>query len=101
MGGVGMGTIDLRTGAPDRARIVLRQALERERRLVADGISRTREKVTGLIEKTGIDPDALRMGRVPHPEDRDMELLELEGEMELLTALEEQLRVLEELEICP
>ena len=96
-----MGTIELRTAAPERARTILRQALERERRLIADGISRTREKVTGLIEKTGVDPDGLRMGRVPHPEDRDMELLELEGEMAILTALEEQLRVLDELQICP
>lgn len=96
-----MGTIELRSGAPDRARAFLRHAIERERRLIADGIARTRERVEALAAKTGADPAALPAGRVPHPEAQDMDLLELEGEVEMLAALEEQLKVLEGLEICP
>ncbi len=96
-----MGTLELRSETPDRARAILQQAIERERRLISDGILRTRERVTALAAKTGADVDDLRAGRMSHPDNQDMELLELEGEVELLTALEEQLRVIEGLEICP
>ena len=96
-----MGTLELRSEAPDRAKALLQQAIERERRLIADGVARTREKIAALAARGGIDLDSLRAGRVPHPESQDMELLELEGEMELLATLEDQLRLIERLEICP
>ncbi len=96
-----MGTLEVRTEALDQARVLLQQAIGRERRLIADAVSRTREKVRALAEKTGVDLEALRAGKVPHPEAKDMELLELEGEIELSARLEEQLRVIDGLEICP
>ncbi len=96
-----MGTLEFRTGAPDKARVLLQHAISRERRLIVDGISRTREKVTTLAAKTGADVDALRSGLLPRSDDQDMELLELEGEIELLGILEEQLRIIDGLEACP
>jgi hypothetical protein len=96
-----MGTLEFRTGAPDKARVFLQQAIGRERRLVVDGIGRTREKVAALVTKTGADVVALRSGLVPRSDHQDMELLELEGEIELLAELEENLRVIDGLEICP
>jgi len=96
-----MATIELRTSAPDKTRSLLRHALERERRLLEDAALRTRSKVNELVSKTGADLDALRAGLLPHPEQQDMELLELEGELELLRSIEEELRILESLEICP
>mgnify|MGYP001599005801 CR=1 FL=1 len=96
-----MAIIKLRTTAPDKARPLIHQALERERELVRDVATRTRQKVTQLASKTGADLHALEAGLVPHPEDQDMELLELEGEVELLKRLEEELRILETIEICP
>jgi hypothetical protein len=96
-----MGTLELRSEAPDRARELVRQAIERERRLIADGIGRTRERIVALAGKTGIDLQALQAGQVFHPEARDMELLELEGEIEILALLEEQFRVVDGLQICP
>ncbi len=96
-----MGTLEVRSEAPDRAKAFLRQAIERERRLIADGVTRTREKIAALVARTGVDVDAVRAGGVPHPESRDMDILELEGEIELLAAQEEQLRVINGLEICP
>ena len=96
-----MASIELRTAAPDKARLLLRQALERERRLLCDAAARTRQKANALASQTGVGIDALWAGLLPHPEGQDMDLLELEGELELLKHIEEELRILETLEICP
>ena len=96
-----MATIEVRTTAPDKARSLLQQALDRERRLLLDAATRTRQKAEELALKTGADVDALQAGMFPHPEEQDMNLLELEGELQLLKSMEEQLRILETIEICP
>ena len=96
-----MATIELRTAAPEKARALVQQALDRERRLLHDSAARTRQKANALASQTGVDIDALRAGLLPHPEGQDMDLLELEGELELLKHIEEELRILETLEICP
>ncbi len=75
--------------------------LNRERRLLLDAATRTRQKANELAGKTGADLDALQPGLFPHPEGQDMDLLELEGELQLLKSIEEQLRILEIIEICP
>jgi len=96
-----MATIEIRTAAPEKARLLLHQALGRERRLLLDAATRTRQKANELALKTGADPDALEAGVFPHSEAQDMDLLEFEGELQLLKSLEEQLRILETIEICP
>ena len=96
-----MATIEVRTAAPEKARLLIEQALGRERRLLLDAATRTRQKASELALKTGADLDALEAGLFPHPESQDMDLLELEGELQLLRSLQEQLRILESIEICP
>lgn len=96
-----MGTIELRTAAPERARALVQHALDRERRLLLDAAKRTRERVQELATRTGADLDVVRAGPYPHPEGQDMDLLELEGELEVLQTIEDELRILETLEICP
>ena len=96
-----MGTVEVRFLAPDKARGLIQQAIERERRLIADAVLRTRERVSALSVRTGVSMDALREGQVPHPEDKDLDLLELEGEIDLLAALEEQLKIIDGITICP
>ena len=96
-----MASIEVRTAAPDKARLLLHQALDRERRLLLDAATRTRQKANELAVKTGADLHALQAGLLPHPEGQDMDLLELEGELQLLKSIEEQLRILETIEICP
>ena len=96
-----MATIEVRTSAPEKARSLLRQALGREQRLLHDAVIRTHARAEELAAKTRVDLDALRAGLAPHPEEQDMELLELEGELELLDRIEDELRILETLEICP
>jgi len=39
-------------------------------------------------------------GEVPHPENQDMDLLELEGELEIFHHLREQIKNLKDLTIC-
>jgi hypothetical protein len=47
-----------------------------------------------------VNPDLLLAGEVPHPENQDMDLLELEGELEIFRHLSEQLESLDHLSIC-
>ena len=54
-----------------------------------------------LASQLQVDPDRLSAGEVPHPEGQDMDLLELEGELEILRHLREQVETLERLTLCP
>ncbi len=96
-----MGKIELNTPEPERALPILRDALERERRLLSQSLARTQEKVQELARRLQVDPDLLMAGKVPHPEGTDMDLLDLEGELEVLSHLREQLDSLNRLTICP
>ena len=44
---------------------------------------------------------AIKAGEVPHPEEQDMDLLALEGELTLRCHLQEQFDSLEHLKLCP
>jgi len=96
-----MQKIEINTPEPARALPILKDALERERRVLSQSLARTEEKVKQLATQLQVDPDLLIQGKVPHPENQDMDLLELEGELELLYRLREQLESLEHLTICP
>ena len=96
-----MQKIEINTPEPARALPVLKDAIERERRVLSQSLARTEEKVKQLATQLQVDPDLLLQGKVPHPENQDMDLLELEGELELLYRLREQLESLEQLTICP
>ena len=47
-----------------------------------------------------MDIDKLKRGEVEHTESNDMQLIELEGEIEILEHLEDELKALETVEIC-
>jgi len=80
---------------------VLQDAIERQKRLLSQSLARTEEKIQHLTAHLQVDPDHLLAGELPHPEEKDMELLELEGELELCHRLREQLEILERLKLCP
>jgi len=96
-----MGKIEISTPEPERALPVLQDALERQKRLVSQSLARTEEKIQHLAAYLRVDPDRLLAEELRHPEERDMELLELEGELELRRHLREQLQILEHLKLCP
>ena len=96
-----MEKIEISTPEPERVLPVLQDALERQKRLLSQSLARTEEKIKHLAAHLQVDPDRLLAGELPHPEEKDMELLELEGELELRRHLREQLEILEHLKLCP
>jgi hypothetical protein len=95
-----MERIEIISPEPQRALPVLRDALERQKRLLSQSIARTEKRIEQIANNLRVDPDQLLRGEVPHPEERDVDLLELEGELEILRHLREQLESLEQLKIC-
>ncbi len=90
-----MEKIEISTPEPEKALPIPWDAVERERRLLSQSIVRTEERIRQLAASLGVNPDLLMAGEVPHPEAQDMDLLELEGELELLRHLRGQLESLE------
>ncbi|MBI3800764.1 MAG: hypothetical protein HY268_27770 [Deltaproteobacteria bacterium] len=96
-----MEKIEITTAEPEQARLVLQDAIERHKRLLAQSLARTHARIQELAAQLQVDPDLLLAGKVPHAEAQDMDLLELEGELEILRHLREQISVLERLSLCP
>jgi len=95
-----MQTISLKSNSPDIAVPLLRNAIDREKRIISETLRITREKVSRLSKELSVDVDSLMKGDVAHTEANDMQLIELEGEAEILRHLESELNELELLEIC-
>lgn len=96
-----MEKIEISTPEPEKVLPILQDAIERQKRLLSQSLTRTEEKVRQLATHLQVDPDRLLAGDIPHPEEKDMDLLELEGELEILRHLREQLESLERLKLCP
>ena len=96
-----MEKIEINTPEPEKVLPILRDAIERQKRLLSQSLARTEERIRQLATYLQVEPDRLLAGDVPHPEEKDMDLLELEGELELLRHLREQLESLEHLKLCP
>jgi fructose-1,6-bisphosphatase len=93
--------IEIMTAEPERVLPVLRDAIERQRRLLSQSLVRTEEKIQQLAAHLHVNADLLLAGEIPHSEEQDMDLLELEGELELRRHLQEQLESLDRLTLCP
>jgi hypothetical protein len=96
-----MAKIEILTPEPDKARLLLQEAIALQKRLVVQSLGRTQDRIQALATQLQVNPDLLLAGEVPHPEEQDMDLLELEGELEIQRHLREQLQQLEHLTICP
>lgn len=95
-----MKSIAIKSHSSEKVLPLIKNAIEREKRIIQDSLQITREKVKSLSSRLNIDLDLLVSGSAVRTEANDMELLELEGEISILKHLEESLRELEELEIC-
>jgi len=96
-----MEKIELSTPDPVKVLPILEDAIARQKRLLAQSIARSEERIQQLAIQLGVNPDRLVAGEIPHPENQDMDLLELEGELELRRHLQAQLESLEHLKLCP
>jgi len=79
---------------------ILMNAIDREKRILLDTLRITGEKIKKLSENHGVDIDKLMRGEVEHTEANDMQLIELEGEIEISKHIEAELKELESVEIC-
>jgi hypothetical protein len=96
-----MAKIEILTPEPDKALLILQDAIAWQKHLLLQSLARTQERGQELAVHLQVDPDLILAGVVPHAEDQDMDLLELEGELEILRHLRELLAQLERLTICP
>ena len=78
-----MAKIEMLTPAPEQALLILQDAMAWQQRLLLQSLARTQERVQALAAHLQVDPALLLAGAVPHPEDQDMDLLELEGALDL------------------
>jgi hypothetical protein len=95
-----MDKIELTTPEPDKVLPILQDAINRQKRILLESLTRTEENIRQLATRLGVDKELLLAGKVLHPEEQDLDLLELEGELEISRHLREQLESLEHLTIC-
>ena len=95
-----MRAITLKSNSPETVVSILKNAMDRGKKILIDTIRVTRERIDFLTKDLGVDIDNLMKGEVEHTESNDMQLIELEGEIETLKHLETELKTLESVEIC-
>lgn len=95
-----MSTISIKGDTSEAVLSLLTNALGREKRIISDSLRTTRDKVNALAKLLSVDVEKLMRGEIEHVESKDMQLIELEGEIELLRHFEVELKELESLEIC-
>ena len=95
-----MQTISLKSNSPDAAIPLLRNAIDREKRILTESLRIAKEKIGRLSKVLGVDIDKLMKGEIEHTESNELRLIELEGEIELMKHLESELKELESVEIC-
>jgi uncharacterized protein YlzI (FlbEa/FlbD family) len=95
-----MTTISLKSTTPDIFIPLLNNALEREKRIIRNSIEKVQKRIDTMARDLSVDPEELLSGQSPHSEADDMELIELEGELEILHHLKDELRELESFELC-
>ena len=95
-----MKTISLKIKSSDTTLPLLKNAIDREKRIIMESLRITKDKVKRLSESLGVDINKLMNGKVEHTETNDMELIELEGEVEIMKCLEKELKEFKSIEIC-
>lgn len=95
-----MQTISLKSNSPDTIIPLLINAINREKRILVESIRVAKERVTGISKSLGIDIEKLMEGMIEHNESNEMQLIELEGEIDILRHQEAELKELDSIEIC-
>ena len=96
-----MKNINIKSSYPEKAVPLLKDAIERERKLILHSITVTKSKIDKLTSSLNINISDLIQGKIPRTPENEQDLLELEGELSILQHLEEELSSLEELQLCP
>ena|SRR3989304_515857 len=93
--------IHIKSSHPKKAIPLLKDAIDRERKLILHSISVTRAKINQLASSLKVSIPELLRGEVARTAGNEQELLELEGEVAILQHLEEELSSVEDLKVCP
>lgn len=96
-----MKTITLKTSSPKKALPLIMDAIEREKRILMDSIAITQQNINSLARKLHVNISDLEKGKVIHTEENEDELIELEGELAILKNLQEEMKSLEDVQLCP
>lgn len=96
-----MNMIQIKTPSPDKSLPLVKEALEIEKKLTRDSLKTSEDRITVLTRQLGVTADEVLEGSVTRIEENEQALLELEGELELRRTLQDTLRHLEQLEVCP
>lgn len=96
-----MAIIQIKTPFPDQAIPLVKDALAMEAKLTRDSLRTTESRIATLAQQLDVTPDQVLAGAVHRTEDNEALLLDLEGELELRRVLQDTLRHLEQLEVCP
>lgn len=95
-----MQTISLKSNSTKIFVPLLKNALDREKRILADTLKTTKNKIDRLAKELSVDINKLMEGKIEHTESNDMKLIELEGEIEILRHLESEFKELNSVKIC-
>lgn len=96
-----MSTIQIKTPSPEESIPLVIEALEMEKKLTRGSLAISEDRITALIRQLGVTVDQVLEGSVARGEENEQALLDLEGELELRRTLQDTLKHLEQLEVCP
>lgn len=96
-----MRDIHIKSSQPEKTVPLLKDAIERERKLILHSISVTKTRIDNLTVSLNVSVPQILRGEVTRTPENEQGLLELEGELAILQHLEEELSNIEELQVCP
>ena len=95
-----MSTIQIKTPSPEQSLPLVKEALEMEKKLTRDSLAISEGRITTLARQLGVTVEQVLRGVVTRGEEKEQDLLDLEGELELRRTLQDTLQHLEQLEVC-
>lgn len=91
----------IKSSQPEAAKAEIQAALESQRRVICHSIKRTHKNIAAFEEKYGFPTSALlESERNGSLNDDNLELIEWIGETRLLERLEDELKILDEIQVC-
>ena len=86
-----MSVLAIKTNLGSSVFPIINLAIEREKSILRHSVQASHRRIKRLSARLAVDPEQLLAGNVPHADDQDFDLLELEGELMLLKRHESQL----------
>lgn len=93
-----MPTITLKVADKSGSKVLLSGAIDREKKAIAFGISRTEKNVRRLLKSLGVK--ATGLDKLPRTEANELQLIELEGELGILSRLKDRKKKIDSMTIC-